>query len=96
MAISFSCKICGKIHKAAGYNNCKLWVQIKCNKTNKQTYNLLIEDDTVGIVSSIQNLRFTSITSTIMNLIVLRRAKNKFCDIFKKWQVQMNTFKWSA
>ena len=50
MPISFPCKICNKPvaknHKAIKCDHCHLWVHIKCNKINKQTYNLLMEDNT--------------------------------------------------
>ena len=50
MTISFPCKICekpvAKNHKAVEWDSCKLWVHIKCNKINKQTYNFLMEDNT--------------------------------------------------
>lgn len=91
MAISFSCKICGKIYKVAGYNNCKLWVQIKCNKINKQTYNLLIEDDTASYcikctksifhLNDIENNELHSIT----------QGKKQNLRHFWKRQIQINT-----
>ena len=51
MPASFSCGIClnpiAKNHKAVKCDNCDLWIHIKCNKINEQTYNLLINDNTV-------------------------------------------------
>ena len=45
----FPCGICekpvAKNHKAIQCDKCKLWVHIKCNKINVQTYNLLINDE---------------------------------------------------
>ena len=45
MPAKFPCKICNnhvvKNHKAAECDNCKLWVHIKCNKINTQTYKYL-------------------------------------------------------
>ena len=50
MTTSFLSKICekpiAKNHEAVECDNCKLWVHIKYNKINKQTCNLLMEDDT--------------------------------------------------
>ena len=45
MPAKFPCKICNnpvaKNHKAVECDNCGLWVHIKCNKTNTQTYKYL-------------------------------------------------------
>ena len=42
MPAKFPCKICNnpvaKNHKAVERDNCGLWVHIKCNKINTQTY----------------------------------------------------------
>ena len=51
MLTAFPCGIClnpvAKNHKAVKCDNCDLWIHIKCNKINVQTYNLLINDNTV-------------------------------------------------
>ena len=51
MPASFSCGIClnpiAKNHKAVKCDNCDLWIHIKCNKINVQTYNLSFNDNTV-------------------------------------------------
>ena len=48
MPAAFPCGIClnpvAKNHKAVKYDNCSLWIYINCNKTNVQTYNLLINN----------------------------------------------------
>ena len=48
MVIQFSCKICSKAvannHQAIKCDKCNLWIHIKCNKINKQTYNYLKSD----------------------------------------------------
>ena len=45
MPAKFPCKICNnpvaKNHKAVECDNCGLWVHIKCNKINTQTYKYL-------------------------------------------------------
>ena len=45
MPIKFPCKICKRAvaenHKAVCCDVCNIWVLIKCNKINPQTYNLL-------------------------------------------------------
>ena len=45
MPAKFPCKICNnpvvKNHKAVEYDNCGLWVHIKCNKMNTQNYKYL-------------------------------------------------------
>ena len=62
MTIPVPCKISetpvAKNHKAVECDNCKLWVQIKCNKINKQTYNFLMEDGTTWYCIKVQNLFF--------------------------------------
>ena len=51
MTAAFSCGIClnpvVKNYKAVKFDNCDLWIHIKCNKINVQTYNLLINDNRV-------------------------------------------------
>ena len=51
MLAAFTCGIClnpvAKNHKAVKCDNCDLWIHIKCNKINVQTFNLLINDNTV-------------------------------------------------
>ena len=45
MVIQFPCGICSKAvannHQAIKCDRCNLWIHIKCNKINKQTYNYL-------------------------------------------------------
>ena len=53
MPTAFPCGIClnpvvKNHHKAVKCDNCDLWIHIKCNKINVQTYNLLINDNTVS------------------------------------------------
>ena len=49
MATQSPCGICLKLiaknHKAVKCNYCDLWIHIKCNKINTQTYNLLLNDN---------------------------------------------------
>ena len=33
-------------HKAIQCDNCNLWVHIRCYKINKQTYSILLNDET--------------------------------------------------
>ena len=48
MVIQFPCGICSKAvannHQAIKCDKCNLWIHIKCNKINKQTYNYLKPD----------------------------------------------------
>ena len=48
MVIQFLCGICSKAvannHQAIKYDKCYLWIHIKYNKINKQTYNYLKSD----------------------------------------------------
>ena len=51
MPAAFPCGICltpvAKNHKVVKFDNCDLWIHIKCNKTNVQIYKSLINDNTV-------------------------------------------------
>ena len=51
MPTAFPCGIClnpvAKNDKAVKCNNCDLWIHIKCNKINVETFNLLVNDKTV-------------------------------------------------
>ena len=48
MVAQFPCGICSKAvannHQAIKCDKCNLWIHIKCNKINKQTYNYLKSD----------------------------------------------------
>ena len=48
MVIQFPCGICSKAeaynHQALKCDKCNLWIHIKCNKINKQTYSYLKSD----------------------------------------------------
>ena len=50
MVVQYPCKICCKPvasnHKSVQCDHCNIWVHIKCNKINKQTYELLKKDKT--------------------------------------------------
>ena len=50
MPIKYPCKTCNspvaKNHKAVQCDKCQLWVHMKCNKINIQTYNMLKKDET--------------------------------------------------
>ena len=54
MPAKFPCKICNnpvlKNHKAVECDNCGLWVHIKCNEINTQTYKYLKKKAVHGIV----------------------------------------------
>ena len=49
--VKFSCKICTKAvasnHRAIQCDICDIWVHVKCNKMNSQTYYLLRKDNTI-------------------------------------------------
>ena len=89
MTISFPCKICEKAvaknHRAVKCDNCDLWVHIKCNKINKQTYNLLMEDNTtwfcIDCTKSI--LPFNGIDNNELHC-TLQGKKIKFSTFSKK------------
>ena len=71
MTAKFPCKICenpvAKNHKAIQCDKCHLWVHIKCNKINTQTYRLLERDETtwycISCISTIQGkkIKFISV-----------------------------------
>ena len=50
MLMKYPCKICNnpvvKNHEAVQCDKCQLWVHMKCNKINIQTYNKLKEEET--------------------------------------------------
>ena len=49
MPTQFPCGLClkavAKNNKAVKYGHCDLWIHIKCNKINTQTYDLLLNDN---------------------------------------------------
>ena len=51
MPARFPCEIClkpvAKNHKAVKCDHYDLWIHIRCNKINTQTYNLLLNDNSV-------------------------------------------------
>ena len=70
-------------YKAVESDNCKFWVHIKCNKINKQTYNLSMEDDTDWYCIKCTKSIFHSMTLTITSFI-LQGKKIKFTKFSKK------------
>ena len=57
MTVKFLCKICcnavAKNHHAIQYDKCHIWVHIKCNRINLQTYKYLEKK----CISTFQNLQ---------------------------------------
>ena len=49
MAVKFPCKVCEKAiagnHRAVCCDTCNIWVHIKCNRINTQTYNILKKEN---------------------------------------------------
>ena len=85
MPTTFPCRIClnpvAKNHKAVKCDNCDLWIHIKCNKINIQTYSLLIKDNTVWyyLTSSKKLFSFSALNdndlhSTIQGKIIKFKA----------------------
>ena len=81
-------------YKAVESENCKFWVHIKCNKTNKQTYNLSMEDDTdwycIKCTKSI--FPFNDIDN---NKLHSTGQKNKVYKIFKKDKFERTHSNWT-
>ena len=66
MVIQFPCGICSKAvannHQAIKCDRCNLWIHIKCNKINKQTYNYLKSDSSNWFCISCT--KFTYVSNT--------------------------------
>ena len=79
MPTKYPCNICNnpvaKNHKAIQCDKCQLWVHIKCNKINVQTYNLLIEDEVPGTVYLVKKIYILSLASTTLNFIKQYKVK---------------------
>ena len=60
--VKFPCEICTKAvasnHKAIQCDICDIWVHIKCNKINSQTYELLKKDNTQWFCNECYKDRF--------------------------------------
>ena len=81
MPIKSPCKICNnpvaKNHKAVQCDKCQLWVHMRCNKINIQTYHILKQS---GIVYPAQKMFFL-----FLNLVgTTQGEKIKFLTIAKK------------
>ena len=93
MLAKFPCKICenpvAKNHKAIQCDKCHLWVHIKCNKTNTQTYRLLERDETTWYCISCSKdlFPFFSLNDNDFHTTI-EGKKNKiyFCKQKKKQQ----------
>ena len=87
MPIKYPCKICNnpvtKNHKTIQYDKCRLWVHMKCNKINIQTYNMLKEDKTAWycISCSKGNFPFSDLNEF---RTTTQGQKKKFLTIAKK------------
>lgn len=89
MPIKYPCNICNnpvaKNHKAIQCDKCQLWVHIKCNKINGQTYKLLKQDETAWYCISCSNelFPFSSINNNEFHT-TMQGKKVKFVTITKK------------
>ena len=75
----------GTFHKAIQCDKCQLWVHIKCNKINVQTYNFLIEDETTWYcISCSKDLYpFSSLNDSKFHKTI-QGKKTKFLTVAKK------------
>ena len=87
MTVNYPCKICHKAaaknHHAIQCDNCNLWVCIKCNKINLQTYKCLQYNYSTALNCFQQIIPFFSIV--YKELLEINQGKNiKFKAIMKK------------
>ena len=89
MLAKFPCKICenpvAKNHNAIQCDKCHLWVHIKCNKINTQTYRLLERDKTTWYcISCFKDLfPFSSLNDNDFHTTI-QGKKIKFISVNKK------------
>ena len=89
MPAKFPYKICenpvAKNHKAIQCDKCHLWVHIKCNKINTQTYSLLERDEITWycISCSIDLFPFSSLNDNHFHTTI-QGKKIKFISVNKK------------
>ena len=76
MPAKFPCKICNnpvaKNNKAVECDNCGLWVHIKCNKINTQTYKYLQKESCASKIFPFSNLNENAFHKTIHGKKVYR------------------------
>ena len=79
------CNPVAKNHKAMQCDKCQLWVHIKYNKINVQTYNLLKEDETTWYCISCSKdlLPFSSLTDSDFHTTIQDKKIN-FVAMAKK------------
>ena len=90
MPVKFPCKICEKAvaenHRAVCCDTWNIWVHIKCNKINTQTYNILKKENAfwsyiecskgVFPFSKLDNTNFlTTITGKNLKFMALRKKR---------------------
>ena len=92
MVIQFPCGICSKAvannHQAIKCDQCNLWIHIKCNKINKQTYNHLKSDSPhwFSISCTKQFLsRFSNTPKSIRENFIQAHSENN-----SSWQLSLN------
>ena len=93
MPVTFPCKTCEKAvaenNSAGGGDTCNIWVHIKCNKINTETYNILKKENASWscVECSKGVFPFSKLDNT--NLLTTIASKNlKFMTIMKKHNTQ--------
>ena len=91
MPVKFPCKICEKAvagnHRRVCCDACNIWVHIKCNRINTQTYNILKKENAswsciecskgVFPFSKLDNTNFlTTITGKNLKFMTVRKKDN--------------------
>ena len=79
MPIKYPCKSCdnpvAKNHKAVQCDMCQLWVHMKCNRINIQTYNMLKKMKQPGIVYLAQKTFFLFLNLMVMTFIQRHKVR---------------------
>ena len=95
MPIKFPCKICKRAvaenHKAVCCDVCNIWVHIKCNKINTQTYNLLKRETAAWSCIDCSKDFFPYSSLTDIELLSTKQGKKiKFLATRQKCRIQEN------
>ena len=96
MTIKFPCGICeepvANNHQAINFDNCGLWIHIKCNKINKQTYIYLMHENShwYCMLCTKTFLPYSVLNNNKFKQTVIRK-KVKFTNIAKPESLILKT-----
>ena len=94
MVVKFPCKICFKAvansHHAIQCDNCNIWVHVKCNKINTQTYTFLQKSSAAWYCIKCSEEIYPFLNISNEELFETNQGKNVKFKVFTKKNSEQN------